>query len=113
MACCRTGPLERPIYTASTSPIRSGIFSYKVDVVLIHVYRTIITSTTFSSGVGTCAGHRCTRVSVGDRTFAVDAPYFNVRLEPGAGETPTITQKRRANQPTPALPWDRIWMVRN
>jgi hypothetical protein len=44
---------------------------------------------------------------VGGQSFAVNAPYFNVRLAPGAGETLTIQLRRYANQPTLAFPWDR------
>lgn len=55
--------------------------------------------------------HQATAVSVGGRTFAVDAPYFTVRLPPGAGDTLTVTLRRYVNQPTLAFPWDRGWMV--
>jgi hypothetical protein len=56
--------------------------------------------------------HQFTAVTIGDRTFPVDAPYFSVRLAPGAGETLTIGMQRYAHQPTLAFPWDRGWMVR-
>ena len=57
--------------------------------------------------------HHFTNVTVGDRTFPVDAPYFTVRLAPGAGETLTLGMQRYAHQPTLAFPWDRGWMVKN
>jgi hypothetical protein len=55
--------------------------------------------------------HHCISVTAGDRTFPVDAPYFSVRLAPGAGETLTVAMRRYAHQPTLAFPWDRAWMV--
>jgi hypothetical protein len=57
--------------------------------------------------------HHFTEVSVGGRTFPIDAPYFTVRLAPGAGDTFTIGMQRYAHQPTLAFPWDRAWMVKN
>jgi len=51
-------------------------------------------------------------VTVGGRTFPIDAPYFSVRLAPGAGGTLTINRQRYAHQPTLAFPWDRGWMVK-
>ena len=56
--------------------------------------------------------HQATAVAVGDRTVSVEAPYFTVRLAPGAGDTLTISLRRYANQPTLAFPWDRVWMVK-
>jgi len=56
--------------------------------------------------------HQFTSVTIGDRTFPVDAPYFSVRLAPGAGETLTIGMQRYAHQPTLAFPWDRSWMLK-
>ena len=57
--------------------------------------------------MGAYAEHRATSVVAGDRTFAVNAPYFTVRLAPGAGETLTINVQRYVNQPTLAFPWHR------
>jgi hypothetical protein len=68
--------------------------------------RTIIVQT------GGYAEHRATAVVAGDRTFPIDAPYFAVRLSPGAGETLTINVQRYVNQPTLAFPWDRGWMLK-
>ena len=56
--------------------------------------------------------HQVASVVVGGQSVAVDAPYFSVRLAPGAGETLTIQLRRYANQPTLAFPWDRGWMIR-
>ncbi len=61
--------------------------------------------------MGAYAEHRATSVVASDRTFAVDAPYFTVRLAPGAGETLTINVQRYVNQPTLAFPWDRGWTL--
>lgn len=60
---------------------------------------------------GGYAEHQATSVTVGGRTIPVDAPYFSVRLAPGAGDTLTINMTRYAHQPTLAFPWDRGWMV--
>ena len=57
--------------------------------------------------------HHFVDVTVGGRTFPVDAPYFTVRLSPGAGDTFIIGMRRYAHQPTLAFPWDRAWMVKN
>jgi hypothetical protein len=62
---------------------------------------------------GGYAEHQFTSVTIGDRTFPVDAPNFTVRLAPGAGETLTIGMQRYAHQPTLAFPWDRGWMVKD
>jgi hypothetical protein len=56
--------------------------------------------------------HQFTTVAIGDRTFPVDAPYFTIRLAPGAGESLTLGMQRYAHQPTLAFPWDRGWMVK-
>ena len=63
--------------------------------------------------MGAYGEHQATSVVVGDRTFAVDAPYFTVRLAPGAGDTLRINLQRYVHQPTLAFPWDRGWMVKN
>jgi hypothetical protein len=57
--------------------------------------------------------HHASSVSVGGGTFPADAPYFTVRLAPGAGDTLTINLRRYAHQPTLAFPWDRGWMVKH
>jgi hypothetical protein len=55
--------------------------------------------------------HHFTTAIVGDRTVSIDAPYFNVRLVPGAGDTFTLGLRRYVHQPTLAFPWDRAWML--
>ncbi len=69
-------------------------------------YRTVTVQT------GAYAEHHAVSVAAGGRTFPVDAPYFSVRLAPGAGDTLTIHLQRYAHQPTLAFPWDRGWMVK-
>jgi hypothetical protein len=78
---------------------------------------TLVNTSPFHSRVDTIqmggyGEHHCVSVTVGDRTFPIDAPFFSVRLAPGAGETLTIAMRRFVNQPTLAFPWDRAWMVR-
>lgn len=68
---------------------------------------------TLTVQMGAYAEHHATSVIIGDRTIAVDAPYFTVRLAPGAGDTLTINVQRYVHRPTLAFPWDRGWMVRN
>lgn len=55
---------------------------------------------------GAYAEHQCIAVEVGDRQFPVDAPSFQVRLAPGAGQRFVIRTRRYANQPTLLFPWD-------
>jgi hypothetical protein len=69
-------------------------------------YRTVTVQT------GAYAEHHAVSVVVGGRTFPVDAPYFSVRLAPGAGDALTLNLRRYAHQPTLAFPWDRGWMVK-
>lgn len=69
-------------------------------------YRTVTVQ------MGAYGEHHCRSVTIGERTFPVDAPYFSVRLAPGAGETLSIEMQRYAHQPTLAFPWDRAWMVK-
>jgi hypothetical protein len=57
--------------------------------------------------MGAYGEHTATEVTVGGDTTAVDAPWFNVKLAPGSGETLTIGVRRYANLPTAAFPWDR------
>jgi hypothetical protein len=69
-------------------------------------YRTVTVQ------MGAYGEHQATTVTIGDRTFPIDAPYFNVRLAPGAGETLTIGIQRYVHQPTLAFPWDRTRLVK-
>jgi hypothetical protein len=54
---------------------------------------------------GAYGEHQCDSVTAGRQTVAVSAPYFRVRLEPGAGESLTVKMKRYANQPVLRMPW--------
>jgi hypothetical protein len=56
---------------------------------------------------GAYAEHLATSVTVGGKTAAVNAPNFEVRLAPGAGETLTIGLRRYARQPTLRFPWEQ------
>ena len=69
-------------------------------------------SRTVTVQMGGYGEHHCISVTAGGRTVPVDAPYVNVRLAPGSGETLTIAMRRYAHQPTLAFPWDRAWMVK-
>lgn len=51
--------------------------------------------------------HQATTVQVGATRHKVDAPCFEVRLAPGAGQTLTIGVRRYVNQPTLTFPWRR------
>ena len=62
---------------------------------------------------GAYAEHQCTAVEIDGQSTTVGAPYFVVRLAPGAGTTMKILTKRYAHRPTLSLPWDRAWMVKN
>lgn len=64
-------------------------------------------SRTVTVQMGAYGEHHATSVTVGDRTIPVDAPYFDVRLEPGAGATLAIDLRRYVHQPTLRFPWDR------
>ena len=56
---------------------------------------------------GAYAEHDCVGIEIGDRTIAVDAPSFTVRLAPGAGARLVIRTNRYANDPTLQFPWNR------
>ena len=56
---------------------------------------------------GAYGEHQIASVAAGGATTAINAPYFEVRLAPGAGERLTIVMKRYANDPTLAFPWTR------
>ena len=57
--------------------------------------------------MGAYGEHQAVSVAASGKTTSIDAPYFEVRLAPGAGETLTILMKRNVNDPTLAFPWDR------
>ena len=54
---------------------------------------------------GAYAEHLIAGAAIGDRTTAVNAPSFTVRLDPGAGATLTLTMRRYASPPTSRFPW--------
>lgn len=80
-------------------------------VTLTLVNTSPIHARTLTVQAGGYGEHHFTSAIVGDRTFSIDAPYFNVRLAPGAGDTVTVGLRRYVHQPTLAFPWDRSWMV--
>jgi len=57
--------------------------------------------------MGAYGENQATSISVGGRTAAVNAPTFDLRLAPGAGETLVIGVKRLVYQPTLRFPWGR------
>ncbi|MEK9500047.1 hypothetical protein [Gaopeijia maritima] len=57
--------------------------------------------------MGAYGEHTATEVTVEGSTTPVDAPFFEVRLAPGSGQTLTIGVRRYTNLPTAAFPWDR------
>lgn len=80
-------------------------------VTLTLVNTSPIHARTLTIQAGGYGEHHFTNAIVGDRTFSIDAPYFNVRLAPGAGDIFTVGLRRYVHQPTLAFPWDRSWMV--
>jgi hypothetical protein len=67
-----------------------------------HQLTTVRSETSASSGSNGSSG---SGGNGGNGETTVDAPYFAVRLAPGAGERLTIGQRRFDNQPTMAFPW--------
>ena len=57
--------------------------------------------------MGAYGEHQAISVRAGGRVIPVNAPYFEVRLSPGAGEQIVIATKRLANDPTLRFPWER------
>jgi len=57
---------------------------------------------------GAYGEHQCVRVTSRGKSVQTDRPYFDVRLDPGAGGDLTIHMQRYANQPTLNFPWDRV-----
>ena len=57
--------------------------------------------------MGAYGEHQAISVRMGDRVIPVDAPHFEVRLAPGAGEQIVIATKRLVNDPTLRVPWER------
>ena len=84
----RIGPEEVTVTLVNTDPVHP---------------RTMIVQT------GASAEHQCVAVEAGGQSVPVNAPYFLVRLLPGAGEQLRVRVRRYANQPTLAFPWDVGW----
>ena len=55
--------------------------------------------------MGAYAEHQAMAVRLGDRSIAINAPNFEVRLGAGAGGRLVIATKRLANDPTLRFPW--------
>jgi hypothetical protein len=64
--------------------------------------RTVVIQT------GSYGEHIATEVTAGDRRWSVNAPWFDVRLSPGAGTRMRIGMRRYQNQPSLDFPWERI-----
>ena len=61
---------------------------------------------------GAYGEHQFLEATVNGKTTPVNGAVFRVNLAPGAGARIELKQKRYANQPTLAQPWDRGWMVK-
>ena len=57
--------------------------------------------------------HQFTGVRYNGKSQELNAPYVNVRLEPGTGAQLEFKVNRYANHPTLAQPWNRGWLVKN
>jgi len=68
--------------------------------------RTVVVQT------GGYAEHQCLSVTLGNKRTPVNAPWFRVRLQPGAGARLVLKTRRYANQPTLVFPWDRSWKIK-
>lgn len=58
---------------------------------------------------GVYGEHQFASATAGKDSVAIDAPYFTVRLEPGAGSRIDFKMTRYKNAPSLAFPWDRGW----
>jgi hypothetical protein len=76
-----------------------------VSVTLVNTRRVSVRQVIVQ--MGAYGEHRAMSVTANGRKVPVDAPYFEIQLAPGAGETLTIAVKRLVNEPTLAFPWDR------
>ena len=81
-------------------------------VVLTLVNTSPIHHRTVMVQMGAYGEHHGKTVTRQGQTHEIDAPYFSVRLAPGAGDTLTIGIRRYAHRPTLAFPWDRGWQLR-
>jgi hypothetical protein len=61
---------------------------------------------------GAYGEHQFLEATVNGKNTPINDAVFLVRLAPGAGARIELKQKRYANQPTLAQPWDRGWMVK-
>jgi hypothetical protein len=77
-----------------------------VDVTLINLSQTDERTVTVQTGM--YGEHTATDVTAGDQRWSVNAPWFDVRLAPGAGTRLRIGMRRYANQPSLEFPWERI-----
>jgi hypothetical protein len=57
--------------------------------------------------MGAYGEHQALSVTAGGQKVTIDAPFFEIRLAPGAGEELTIAVRRLTNDPTLTFPWDR------
>jgi hypothetical protein len=81
-----------------------GIGPESVTLTLVNV--NPLEARTVTVQMGAYGEHHARRVTTGDQTTSVDAPYFTVRLEPGTGAALTIDVQRYVHQPTLKFPWD-------
>ena len=51
--------------------------------------------------------HQLVSVARGGTATPIDSPLLTVRLDPGCGQTLTLTMRRYANRPTILHPWHR------
>jgi hypothetical protein len=58
---------------------------------------------------GAYGEHQALSVTAHDRTTPINAPYFELKLAPGAGGRLQVKMNRYVNDPTLSFPWDRGW----
>jgi hypothetical protein len=97
--------LRRAGLPADVAALVTGISADSVTVTLVNT--NPVTPRTVTVQAGAYAEHQATTITVGGKTATVNAPNFEVRLAPGAGETLTIGIKRYARQPTLRFPWEQ------
>lgn len=79
-----------------------GITLTLANTSTVHTRRVIVQT-------GAYGEHQAVSVTVGGKTIAINAPYFEVRLAPAVAERLAVTMKRYVSDPTLAFPWDRGW----
>jgi hypothetical protein len=79
---------------------REGVVVELININPIHA-RTVTIQ------MGGYGEHHATTVRIDDKQHKIDAPFFNVKLAPGAGQVLTVGMRRYAHQPTLAFPWQR------